>query len=61
MGREVVRLRQQLDHLQNSQRYLSDSFSERKRFQSEQGRINNAMNLFHSKDVGEEIISLKHL
>jgi MADS-box transcription factor len=38
MGREVVRLRQQLDHLQNSQRYLSDSFSERKRFQSEQGK-----------------------
>ncbi len=38
MGREVVRLRQQLDHLQNSQRYLPDSFSERKRFQSEQGK-----------------------
>lgn len=36
-------------------------------FQKEKGsnlskeRINNAMNLFHSKDVGEEIISLKHL
>jgi hypothetical protein len=57
MGREVVRLRQQLDHLENSQRYhLSLPF-----FGGKEKAANCCAkrkdyviitNLFHSKDVG---------